>query len=131
MKKRNRLLSMLLTVTMITAQLPASPVIAAADDGNYQVTIEEVEEEDAEELIVPDVEEEVSVDEETLGEQLPIGAAESAADVVYAEDVEEEDLTEIGEESYIAGRVTAIAADAEEAERVAAAYNANFRSNLL
>ncbi len=129
MKRRNRWLSMLLTLTMMTSQLPVSPVIAAGDEGNYEVSIEEIEDEDSEEEVtVPETAEEVTVEEE-IGEKIPVAeAANGAAAEEEVVEVYEEDVTDPEAASYVPFRVTAIAADAEEAESVAAAYNATVES---
>ncbi|MCR5118665.1 MAG: S8 family serine peptidase [Lachnospiraceae bacterium] len=77
MRSRNRWLSMLLTVTMMTAQLPASPVIAAEDDNDYEVSVEEVAEEAG-------AEEETVIQELTPGTYVENRVVSFAADEGHA-----------------------------------------------
>ena len=135
MKRRNRWLSMLLTITMMTTQIPVSPVIAADDDSSYEVCIEEMEEDAAEdeaEVIVPETDEEISVEGDTvLGEQLPV-VIEEAAENAAAEDediiVDEDDVVYPGNYAYVEDRIISMASDEKEAEEIAAAYNAKVES---
>ncbi len=143
MKKRNRWLSMLLTVTMITAQLPAPSVMAAADeDEAYEMSIEEepdaVSSSDTEEVTAPEADM-TSVSGET--EEAPAGEAaeagtEDAAEEVLAENgaaaeeavPEEENIDGPADAPYVEDRVYALAGSEAEAETIAAAYNAKLES---
>ncbi|MCR4585681.1 MAG: S8 family serine peptidase [Lachnospiraceae bacterium] len=126
MKRRNRWLSMLLTVTMMTAQLPVSPVMAAGDEDNYEVTIED-EGDEAEEQVLP-AEEETVVEDGNAGEELLIEAPaqETVQPGIIGDTAEvfEEDIADPEGCAYVENRVTAVAVSKEEAENIAAAYNA-------